>query len=185
GAYATDFLFRAKAAGYVVPDAALDKAYDALEEFAVRESTWSTGYNFDVYESRWNPDTAQRLMDRSVAYAAYVLAKAGRMDKSRLRYLHDDRIRRIPSPLARAQIGAALYMIGDNARSRSAFDQAEQAIGYENTGDYYQTPRRDIAAMLALAAEARQTERGTRLTDRVTRDLPEPDRLTTQEKAFL
>ena len=26
GAYATDFLFRAKAAGYVVPDAALDKA---------------------------------------------------------------------------------------------------------------------------------------------------------------
>src|SRR5690606_27353197 len=103
GAYATDFLFRAKAAGYVVPDA-------ALEEFAVRESTWSTGYHFDVYESRWNPDTAQRLMDRSVAYAAYVLARAGRMDKSRLRYLHDDRIRRIPSPLARAQIGAALYM---------------------------------------------------------------------------
>ena len=31
GAYATDFLFRAKAAGFVVPDAALDKAFDALE----------------------------------------------------------------------------------------------------------------------------------------------------------
>jgi hypothetical protein len=185
GAYAIDFLFRAKAAGYVVPDAALDKAYDALEEFAIRESTYSTGYNFEVYESRWNPDTAQLLMDRSVAYAAYVLAKAGRMDKSRLRYLHDDRLKRIPSPLARAQIAAGLYMIGDNARARSAFDQAEQVMGYSNEGDYYQTSRRDLAGMLALASESKQAERVTRLSNRVAQNLPEPDRLTTQEKAFM
>ncbi len=185
GAYAVDFLFRAKAAGYVVPDAALDKAYDALEEFAVRESTYSTGYDFEVYESRWNPDTKQKLMDRSIAYAAYVLAKAGRMDKARLRYLHDDRIARIANPLARAQIAAALYMIGDNARSKSAFDQAERAVGDTNLGDYYQTPRRDIAGMLALASEAKQADRVTRFANRVAQDLPEPDRLTTQEKAFL
>jgi uncharacterized protein YfaS (alpha-2-macroglobulin family) len=81
GAYATDFLFRAKAAGFVVPDAALDKAYDALEEFAVRESRYSSSYDFEVYESRYSNDTEQKLMDRAVAYAAYVLAKAGRMDK--------------------------------------------------------------------------------------------------------
>ncbi|MDZ4762719.1 MAG: alpha-2-macroglobulin [Alphaproteobacteria bacterium] len=185
GAYATDFLARAKTAGYVVPDAALDKAYDALEEFAVRESTWSTGYAFEVYESRWNPDTAQLLMDRSVAYASYVLARAGRMDKSRLRYLHDDRMNRIPSALARAQIGAALYMIGDNARAKSSFDQAERALGYQNEGDYYATPRRDLAGVLALAGEARAADRVQRLASRVGQDLPEPDRLTTQEKAFL
>ena len=71
--------------------------------------------------------TYQKLLDRSVAYAAYVLAKAGRMDASRLRYLHDDRLQRIESPLARAQLGAALFMIGDNARSKSAFDSAERA----------------------------------------------------------
>ncbi|HVY87430.1 MAG TPA: alpha-2-macroglobulin [Hyphomonadaceae bacterium] len=185
GAYATDFLFRAKAAGYVVPDAALDKAYDALEEFAVRESTYSTGYDFDVWESRFNPDTKQKLLDRSIAYAAYVLAKAGRMDKARLRYLHDDRMTRMQSPLSRAQIGAALYMIGDNARAKSAFDQAERAIGYANEGDYYQTSRRDLAGMLALASEAKMSDRVTRLSARVAQDLPEPDRLTTQEKAFL
>ncbi len=185
GAYAVDFLFRAKAAGYAVPDAALDKAYDALEEFAIRESTYSTGYDFDVYESRWNPDTKQALMDRSVAYAAYVLAKAGRMDKARLRYLHDDRMQRIASPLARAQISAALFMIGDNARAKSGFDQAERAIGYKNEGDYYQTTRRDLAGMLALASEARQSDRVTRLSNRVAQELPEPDRLTTQEKAFM
>ncbi|MEQ1783760.1 MAG: alpha-2-macroglobulin family protein, partial [Hyphomonadaceae bacterium] len=185
GAYATDFLFRAKAAGYVVPAAALDKAYDSLEEFAVRENRYSSGYDFEVYESRWHNDTAKAMMDRSTAYAAYVLAKARRMDKARLRYLHDDKMKEIASPLARAQIGAALYMIGDNARAKSAFEQAEQAIGYVNTGDYYQTVRRDLAGILAVAQESKQTTLVTRLSQRVAQDLPEPDRLTTQEKAFL
>ena len=185
GAYATDFLFRAKAAGYVVPDAALDKAYDALEEFAVRESRYSSGYDFEVHESRYHTDTAKQMMDRSVAYASYVLAKARRMDRARLRYLHDDRLNEIQSPLARAQIGAALYMIGDNARAKSAFESAERALGYTNTGDYYQTPRRDLAGVLSVAQEAKQTTLVQRLAERVARDLPEPDRLTTQEKAFL
>jgi uncharacterized protein YfaS (alpha-2-macroglobulin family) len=185
GAYATDFLFRAKQAGFVVPDAALDKAFDALEAFAIREQTYGADYNFDVYESKWNPDTRQLLMDRSTAYASYVLAKAARMDRARLRYLHDERLARMPGPLAKAQLGAALYMIGDNARSRSAFTAAEGAIGYENQGDYYQTPRRDLAGMLALAGEARRADLVRTLSEQVGRDLPEPDRLTTQEKAFL
>jgi uncharacterized protein YfaS (alpha-2-macroglobulin family) len=185
GAYATDFLFRAKAAGYVVPDAALDKAYDALEEFAIRESRYSSGYDFEVYESRYHTDTERQMMDRSVAYASYVLAKARRMDRARLRYLHDDRLNQIQSPLARAQLGAALYMIGDNARAKSAFDSAERALGYVNTGDYYQTARRDLAGVLAVAHEAKQTTLVQRLSQRVAQDLPEPDRLTTQEKAFL
>lgn len=185
GAYATDFLARAKALGYVVPDAALDKAYDALTPFAVQENGYSTGYNVTVYQGGFNQDTSRLLLDRSSAYAAYVLARGGRMDRSRLRYLHDDRLDRIASPLARAQIGTALYMIGDNARARSAFDKAEGALGYQNIGDYYATPRRDLAGVLALAAEARMQDRVTRLTDRVSQALPEPDRLTTQEKAFL
>ncbi len=185
GAYATDFLFRAKAAGYVVPDAALDRAYDSLEEFAIRESRYSSGYDFEVYESRWHTDTERQMMDRSIAYAAYVLAKARRMDRARLRYLHDDKLNDIASPLARAQLGAALYMIGDNARATSAFRAAEQAIGYTNSGDYYQTPRRDLAGVLAVAQEARQTAVVGRLAQRVAQDLPEPDRLTTQEKAYL
>jgi hypothetical protein len=185
GAYAVDFLSRAKAAGYVVPDAALDSAYDALEEFTVRESSWSTGYAFDVSEGYNGPETSERLMDRAIAYGAYVLAKAGRIDASRLRYLHDDRIRRIPDPLSRAHIASALYMVGDKARSKSAFDQAERAIGFQNDGDIYQSPRRDLAGLLALAGEMRSSDRIERLVSRVTRDLPEPDRLTTQEKAFL
>src|SRR5690606_27414256 len=73
----------------------------------------------------------------------------------------------------------------DRARSKSAFDQAEAALGYQNTGDYYQTPRRDLAGLLALAGEARDTARITRVNQALSQQLPEPDRLTTQEKAFL
>jgi uncharacterized protein YfaS (alpha-2-macroglobulin family) len=185
GAYAVDFLARAKALGYVVPDAALDKAYDGLTAFTSRDDPRSTGYAFEVVRTPFTQDTSQLLLDRSTAYGAYVLARAGRTDKSRLRYLHDARLDRIPSPLARAQIGGALYMIGDNARAKSAFDQAERALGYRNTSDYYATPHRDLAGVLALAAEAKMQDRVVRLTSSVSQALPAPDRLTTQEKAFL
>jgi hypothetical protein len=165
GAYAVDFLARAKALGYVVPDAALDKAYDGLMAFTSQEDSSSAGYNFAVFPGGSIQETSRLLLDRSIAYGAYVLARAGRMDRSRLRYLHDARLDRIPSPLARAQIGTALYMIGDNARATSAFDRAEGALGYRHNGDYYATPRRDLAGVMALAAEARMQDRVTRLTN--------------------
>ena len=52
-----------------------------------------------------------------VRNAAYVLAKARRMDKARLRYLHDDKLKEISSPLARAQLAASLALYGDAVRS--------------------------------------------------------------------
>jgi len=185
GVYATDFLARAKEAGYTVPDAAMERAYSALEHIASGEMWRAGGYNTDIHRWRGQTDTPERLADRSAAYALYVLARAGRVDRSRLRYMHDERLEEIASPLARAQLGAALYLIGDRARSVSAFDAAEEALGYENPGNYYMSPRRDLAGVLALAAEAGQTERVARLAERVAQDLPEPARLNTQEKAFL
>tara|TARA_R110002096_G_scaffold49559_12_gene130811 strand:- start:553 stop:1497 length:945 start_codon:yes stop_codon:yes gene_type:complete len=99
--------------------------------------------------------------------------------------MHDERMSEIASPLARAQLGAALFMIGDRARSHNAFIEAEAALGYSNTGDWYQTARRDLAGVLALAAEAGESDLVGRLAERVALELPEPGRLTTQEKAFL
>ncbi len=185
GAYAVDFLARAKAEGYVVPDAALDRAYGALESVAQQEYWYAAGYDAAVQTSPWNVDTQEKMNDRSSAYAAYVLARVGRMDRSRLRYLHDERLTAISSPLARAHLGAALAFIGDRARATSAFAAAEQSLGYSNTGDWYQTPRRDLAGVLALAGEAGLTDVVERLEQRLSDDLPEPDRLTTQEKSFL
>lgn len=185
GVYAADFLARASAAGYTVPDAALERAYQTLVHIGDQELWRVNGYDRTVSPWIGQTDTEQRLSDRSAAYALYVLARAGRVDRSRLRYMHDERLDDIASPLARAQLGAALYLIGDRARSQSAFAAAEEALGYSNQGDWYQTPRRDLAGFLALAAEADEVELVERMTERVAEELPEPDRLTTQEKAFL
>ena len=184
GAYTTDFLHRAKAAGYSVPDEAMDRAYGALQTVATGDAWRVYGYDREVHESEWHDDTQARLMHRASAYALYVLAKAGRADLSRLRYMHDRELDKIDSPLARAHLGAALAVLDDRARAASAFDAAEQALGYRNTGDYYQTPLRDLAGILALAGEAGFTEFVDRLSARLGDDAPDPEELTTQEKAF-
>ncbi|MEO0883670.1 MAG: alpha-2-macroglobulin [Pseudomonadota bacterium] len=185
GAYTADFLYRAKQAGYAVPDEAMDRAYQSLLNVAQGDAWRIYGYDTNRWESQWHNDTQARLMQRASAYALYVLAKAGKADISRLRYLNDRGIETVDSPLARAHIAAALALMGDRARAVSAFERAEEAIGYENSGDYYQTPQRDIAGMLALAAEAGLPDAMTGLASRIAEDTPDPERLTTQEKAFL
>ena len=185
GAYTTDFIYRAKDAGYEVPQAALDRAYQAMRGIAQGDAWRVYGYNTDVYESRWHKDTEQLLMQRAGPYALYVLARAGKADVSRLRYLHDRELHNISSPLARAHLAAALSYMGDRSRAFSAFTAAEEALGYDNTGDYYQTPLRDLSGVLALAAETGFNEHVARLSEQVGEDVPEPDQLTTQEKAYL
>jgi len=185
GAYITDFLFRAQQSGMAVPRAAMQQAYGALRRVARLNDFGSVNYEFEVYRWPGSNDTTELLRSRSAAYALYVLARAGEADIGQLRYFHDNRLRNEPSPLARAQIGAALAHMGDRARSRSAFRQAEQALGYRNVGDWYQTPLRDLAGVLALAAEAGETELVDRLRRRLERDAPEAGRLTTQEQAQL
>ncbi len=185
GAYTTDFLYRAKQAGYAVPDAALQRAYSALRTVATGDAWRVYGYDADVYENEWHADTQAKLMERSGAFALYVLAKAGAADLSRLRYLHDRALEEIDSPLARAHLAAGLAAMGDRARAASAFEAAEAALGYSNDGDYYQTALRDRAAILALAVEAGFDEVTTRLAGALSEDIPEPSGLSTQEKAFL
>lgn len=185
GAYATDFIYRAKQAGYAVPDEALTRAYGALRSVASGDAWRVYGYDTNVYEGQYSSDTQQQMMYRSSAYALYVLAKAGQADISRLRYLHDRELGSIASPLARAHIGAGLAYLGDRARAASAFKSAESALGYRNDGDYYQTPLRDLAGMLALAAEADLDDVVARLADRISKDVPTASSLTTQEKSYL
>ncbi len=185
GAYAVDFLRRARAAGYPVPAAPMNAAYDALRIVARPDRAGMVGYNFEVYQWPGNTDTNALLASRSAAYALYVLAKAGEADIADLRYFHDARLNAEPSPLARAQVAAALAHMGDNARARNAFRMAENALGYRNIGDWYQTPVRDLAGVLALAAEAGQTELVNRLAARLEREAPDPARMTTQEQAHV
>ena len=184
GAYTTDFLYRANAEGFEVPQEALDRAYQSMRQIAQGDAWRVYGYETDVWESRWHDDTEAKLMRRSSAYALYVLAKAGKADMSRLRYLHDRELDEMESPLSRAHLAAALSYMGDRSRAKSAFDAAEEAIGYSNDGDYYQTPLRDLAGVLSLAAETGFNDHVARLSERLGSDAPDPSELTTQEKAF-
>lgn len=185
GAYTTDFLYRAKAAGYSVPNEALERSYALLQTIAQGDAWRIYGYDTKVWEGRSHTDTQDKLMQRSSAYALYVLAKAGKADVSRLRYLHDREIDKIANPLARAHIAAGLAHMGDRARAASGFEQAFEALGYKNGGDYYQTPRRDLAGVFALAAETGFNDLLSDLAGKIGEDIPDPYYLTTQEKAFL
>jgi hypothetical protein len=190
GAYATDFLIEAHRLGAPAPQAAIDRALSAMREISQPAGYVSIAYRTD-YPDWWAGDkeasrrhTAE-MRRRASAYALYVLAKAGRGDLARLRWWHDVQLKDEPSPLARAQIAAGLAMMGDRARADSAFRQAVAALGYREVNDFYQSPLRDLAAMVSLAYEAGEPALARSLQGRLENAVKDPDSLNTQEQARL
>ena len=183
GAYVADFLYRASAEGYSVPDEALERIYKSLGEISRVDSWYPVGYQTQVVDGYG--DTRERLRRRSSAYALYVLARAGRADISDLRYFHDTLLDSTDSPLARAHIGAALALMGDRARAANAFALATTKLGWGNRGDYYQTDLRDAAGVLALAAEVGRNDDVEPLTEKMMSFMKDPQRMHTQEKAYV
>ncbi len=139
-AYVTDFLTRAREQGYAVPARALGQALDNLQN--------SLGYDQDV-EDRGS----------DIAYALYVLARNKKASVGDLRYYADTQLESFASPMAVAQLGAALALYGDEARSEAAFQAAyhlaADRVEFDAYRADYASPLRDGAAMLALAAESR------------------------------
>ncbi|MGL4241217.1 MAG: alpha-2-macroglobulin family protein, partial [Beijerinckiaceae bacterium] len=97
-----------------------------------------------------------------MAYALYVLARNGRPVMGDLRYLADNKIADMGSPLAQAQVGAALALLGDRGRARQAFGKAIdalQAVIRPNDVEPllwrldYGTRLRDAVGVMALLAE--------------------------------
>ncbi|NHK27045.1 alpha-2-macroglobulin family protein [Parvularcula flava] len=185
GAYVTDFLYRAKQQGYAVPETALSSAYDAVEELTSTDRWLSVNYITRIEQGSIYADNQEYLRRRAAAYSFYVLARAGRADLSDLRYFADNFLGEVPSPLARAHAGAALALMGDRARANRAFELAAETIGYSNRENYYQSPLRDVAAMIPLAAEVGAEALVTQLTEDLEGMQSEASYLNTQEKAFL
>ncbi|MEI9903137.1 MAG: alpha-2-macroglobulin family protein [Asticcacaulis sp.] len=190
GAYATDFLLEARAHGAYVPQDAIDKALNAMREVAKPGDYTSIGYMLDA-PSWWGwkgisaETLTSQIRSRSQAYALYVLAKAHSGDLARLRWYHDVQFANEQSPLARAQIAAALDMMGDKSRARQAFQEAIQKLGYEDNWDWYQSPLRDLAGVIALAYEAGETDIAQSLTPRLENAMKSPDQLNTIEEAYI
>jgi alpha-2-macroglobulin len=190
GAYFTDFLVEARRMGASVPDAAIDRALNAMRQISRPDGWSSVSYRLE-YPATWasNEDASkkatERMRSRASAYALYVMAKGGKGDLARLRWWHDVQMQKEASPLAKAQVGAGLAMMGDKARARSALQQAVRGLGWRDENDWYQSPLRDLADIIALAYEAGYPDIARSLTGRLDGAVKNPDALNTQEQAAL
>ncbi|MDN5787132.1 alpha-2-macroglobulin family protein [Pseudorhodobacter sp.] len=169
-AYVTDFLSRARAQGYAVPDIAFRSALDNLRNRVNYASDFDKG-------------------GEALAYALMVLAREGAAAIGDLRYYADVKGDDFATPIAQAQLGAALASYGDQRRADAMFTRAanrikplkflnEQQIYREDYG----TNRRDAAAVLTLALES-----GSNAVDQDALAValrPDGSRLSTQEATW-
>ncbi|HEY8277955.1 MAG TPA: alpha-2-macroglobulin [Methyloceanibacter sp.] len=138
-AYVTDFLTRARDRGYAVPDESFKLALNRLHNYV---------------STAPEPSTDGGL---ALAYALYVLARNGTAPVGDLRYIADTKIDQLQTATAKAEIAAALAMLGDRVRAEKAFGVALGAlpqhpkiqIGRTDYGSIL----RDAAVVLTLAAE--------------------------------
>lgn len=140
-AYVTDFLTRAKEKGYQVPPVAYDMAVTSLKNRVSYASDFDHG-------------------GEDIAYAVYVLARNGRTSIGDLRYYAETKLDAFATPLARAQLGAALALYGDSQKAAGAFRSALDLLDQNNDKarvwrSDYGSDLRDGAAILALAAESK------------------------------
>ncbi|NSY40093.1 alpha-2-macroglobulin family protein [Leisingera sp. ANG59] len=140
-AYASDFLSRARAQGYAVPQQAFAQAMDNLRNRINYAADFDRG-------------------GEEIAYALLVLAREGAAQMGDLRYYADVKGDAFATPLSAAQLGAALAAYGDQRRADRMFARAAQMIGNETRNEArlwradFGTRLRDTAGVLALAAEA-------------------------------
>ncbi|MHA3977664.1 alpha-2-macroglobulin family protein [Halovulum sp. GXIMD14794] len=139
-AYVTDFLSRARASGHDVPEQAFEAALDNLSNQVNAASDFEEG-------------------GEGIAYALLVLAREGAASIGDLRYYADARAEAFATPLALAQLGAALASYGDPGRADAMFREASQRLdqivapGSGWRADYGSLAR-DRAGILTLAVEA-------------------------------
>ena len=200
--YALDFLVHAKEAGFIAPDGALQRSYNFIQQTTRRLDQRNDG----AYSQS---ATATR------AYAAFVLARAGRADLGELRRMHDalvwqgngeritvasahwsndKRADDIADPLSLGYLAGALALMHDHPRAMQTFVLASANLdkdAYRNIYPhwwfdiFYATPVRDSAALAAIAAEAGEGETASTLIQRLGTVDVSADHLNTQEKAWL
>jgi uncharacterized protein YfaS (alpha-2-macroglobulin family) len=190
GAYIVDFLLEANAKGAPVPEDALTRALSGMRLVSRPAGFAAIGYQmnetfFPGADMKLRREDNERRRSRGAAYALYDLAKAGQGDLARLRWFHDVGFKTEPSPLARAQVGAGLAAMGDKVRAHDSFVQAVTALGYVDRSDWYQSPLRDLAGVIALAYEAGETDIARGLQGRLENTVKSPDELNTQEQGHL
>lgn len=166
-AYALDFLMQAKDKGYIVPNDALRRGTAWLKRTA----------------SSTSQDDATR------AYAFYLLARAGQVNISDLRYFSDTRGNEWNTVIAAALTGAAASEVGDRSRTAYAFGRARDIAFKPMPKGYpvsdYGTYLRDVSAATALAAESGMSGMIPAFLSKVQGIDMRLNYTTTQEKAWM
>ncbi len=141
-AYVSDFLSRARSQGHDVPDLAFTQALNNLRN-----------------RVNYAPDFDKGGED--LAYALMVLAREGAANMGDLRYYADVKAEAFATPLATAQLGAALAFYGDQTRADFMFRLAARLIETQALSNEsplwrvdYGTNLRDVVGALTLAVEA-------------------------------
>ena len=140
-AYVTDFLTRARERGFAVPDTAFKLALDRLRNVVV------------------NAPEPKKDGGRNLAFALYVLARNGMAPLGDLRYLADAKLDELATPIAKAQVAAALGLLGDRTRAERVYKAALDDIKPPRQTELfsrvdYGSTLRDAAALVTLASEA-------------------------------
>jgi uncharacterized protein YfaS (alpha-2-macroglobulin family) len=137
--YVTDFLTRAKERGFAVPDTAFKLAVERLRNFV------------------GNAEEPRKTGGRDLAYALYVLARNGAAPVGDLRYFADTKLDDFVTTIAKAQLAAALGMLGDRARAERVYAEALRSLAPQPVLEYgrsdYGSILRDAAALVTLASE--------------------------------
>lgn len=174
--YALDFLQRVRASA---PPLGSVAGADRVPQFA-----WSRGLEWLRRRISYpNVDQPRELAVQT--YAVYLLARVGEHPIETARYLFDQGRQKLPSPLAAAQLGAALALMGDHERAEQAF---AMAAGIERKGWFgdYGSVLRDLAGRLLLRTEALgQDDNSAVLIAELRGRIAEQKWLSTQEQAWL
>lgn len=169
-AYVTETLLLAEVLGAEVPDVAMRMALDNLRNELARAGSMQDGVE-------------------GYAYALYVLAQAGEAAIGDMRYYADVIPERFGTPLSVAQLGAALASYGERGRAESMFARAQSLSleAEERTGwrADYGSRLRDVAAVLALAAESGSTVVDRPRLANLAAELAGNDYLSSQESVWM
>ncbi len=171
-AYVSDFLTRAKERNFAIPDVAFKLALDRLKNYVGNAPEPSKDGGSDL------------------AYALYVLARNGNAPVGDLRYFVDAKLADFTTVTAKAQLAAALGMMGDRGRAERVYASALGAIPQQPALQIgrtdYGSILRDAAALVTLAGEG-NAPRPTILAAvaRIETARPLTQYTSTQENAWL
>lgn len=165
-AYVIGFMQDAREAGFTIPA----KLYERAQEWLLAQLQRTPGY-FPSLPTALQGAVPEKLSSRDygllrdshqrfaeLAHIAYILARDQKAPLATLRILHDQYRSRARSPLPLVHLSLALKAMGDEARAKSALDEAMQrAYGIQrDSGGYsewlgdYGTPVRDYALAYGL-----------------------------------